>query len=144
MHHGHEAFCKLVVAGGDTTEVLQLGEEALDQVPLSVEPCAEVGLRAPIGLGRDIDKRAFLAKRCPAALSVMRLIRQRDCSSPSIIEQTVGSLAIMALPGTQAQQDREALPVDDGVDFGREYTSEATETMISIPLLPSQPVGAPG
>ena len=51
-----------------------------------------------------------------------------------MIEQTVGGLAIMALPGGQAQPDRAALPVDDRVDFGREATSGATETMISIPL----------
>ena len=51
-----------------------------------------------------------------------------------MIEQTVGSLAIMALPGGQAQPDREALPVDDRVDFGREPASGTTETMISIPL----------
>lgn len=40
----------------------------------------------------------------------------------------------MALPGGQAQPDREALPIDDCVDFGREAASGATETMISIPL----------
>jgi hypothetical protein len=40
----------------------------------------------------------------------------------------------MTLPGGQAQPDREALPVNDRVDFGRKSASEATETMISIPL----------
>jgi len=51
-----------------------------------------------------------------------------------MIEQTVSSLPIMALSGGQAQPDREALPVDDRMDFGRESTSGATEAMISIPL----------
>lgn len=51
-----------------------------------------------------------------------------------MIEQTVGSLPIMALPGGQAQPNREALLVDDRVDFGREPASGTTETMISIPL----------
>jgi len=40
----------------------------------------------------------------------------------------------MALPGGQAQSDREALPVDDRMDFRREPASGTTETMISIPL----------
>ena len=40
----------------------------------------------------------------------------------------------MALSSGQAQSDREALPIDDRVDFGREPASGATETMISIPL----------
>ena len=51
-----------------------------------------------------------------------------------MIEQIVSSLTIMALPGSQAQPDRKALPVDDRVDFGRESTSGAIEAMISIPL----------
>jgi len=32
-------------------------------------------------------------------------------------KQFVGSLAVMALPSGQAQPDREALPVDDRMDF---------------------------
>ncbi len=51
-----------------------------------------------------------------------------------MVEQIAGGLSVMALPSAQAQPDREALPVDDRVDFGRESTSRATETMISIPL----------
>ena len=51
-----------------------------------------------------------------------------------MIKQIVSHLPVMALPGGQAQPDREALPVDDRVDFGREATSGTTETMISIPL----------
>lgn len=51
-----------------------------------------------------------------------------------MVEQAVSSLTVMALPGGQAQSDWETLPIDDRVDFGREPTSGATETMISIPL----------
>lgn len=49
-------------------------------------------------------------------------------------EQIVSGFAVMASSGGKAQSDREALPIDDRVDFGRESTSGATETMISIPL----------
>jgi hypothetical protein len=51
-----------------------------------------------------------------------------------MVQQIVSGLAIMALPGGKFQSDREALPVHDRVDFGRETASGATETMISIPL----------
>ena len=51
-----------------------------------------------------------------------------------MIEQIVSGLAVMALPCGQAQSDGEALPVDDRVDFGRETTPGATETVISTPL----------
>ena len=51
-----------------------------------------------------------------------------------MVEQIVGGLAVMALSCGQAQSDREALPVDNCMDFGRESASGTTETMISIPL----------
>ena len=51
-----------------------------------------------------------------------------------MVEEVVGNLPVMALPGGQAQLDREALPIDDRVDFGREAASGTTETRISIPL----------
>jgi hypothetical protein len=50
-----------------------------------------------------------------------------------MVKEIVSGLAIMALPCGQAQPDWETLPVDDCMDFGREPTSGATETMISIP-----------
>jgi hypothetical protein len=53
---------------------------------------------------------------------------------PEMIEQFIGDLTIMRLASGQAEPDREALGIDDRVDFGSEPTSGATETMISIPL----------
>ena len=53
---------------------------------------------------------------------------------PKVIEQFIGDLTIMCLASGQAEPDREPLRIDDRVDFGREATSGATRTMISIPL----------
>src|SRR5215831_16570978 len=54
LDHSEEVGGELVVTGGDTAEVLQLGEEALDEVTLAVEPPAEAGFPAPVALGRDV------------------------------------------------------------------------------------------
>lgn len=35
-----------------------------------------------------------------------------------MIEPCISGLAVMALPRRQAQPDREALPIDDRMDFG--------------------------
>lgn len=67
-------------------------------------------------------------------MSIIYLVREHDCSGTNMVQQIVSGLAIMALPGGQSQSDREALPVGDRVDFGREAASGATETVISIPL----------
>ena len=114
--------------------MLQLGEEALDQVPLAVKSGAEVRLRPPIRLGRDVSEGAFVAEASPDAVGIMSLVCQHDCSCTNMVKQIVSGLAVMGLPCGQAQPDREALPVDNRVDFGREAASGATETMISIPL----------
>ena len=51
-----------------------------------------------------------------------------------MVKQIVSRPPVMVLPGSQGKSDREALSVDDRVDFGRKATSGSTETMISIPL----------
>jgi hypothetical protein len=114
--------------------VLQLGEEALDQIPLTIEPSAEVRFRPAVGFGWDIGERAFVTERCADAVGIVCLVGQYYCSGTDMLEQVVGSLAVMALPSGQAQPDRETLPVDDRVDFGREPAPGTTEAMISIPL----------
>ncbi|RAN31853.1 hypothetical protein HY11_06625 [Hyphomonas pacifica] len=135
MGHGEEVFGQLIVAGCDPAEVLRLGEEALDQVALAIQPFAKVRFRPPVGLGRDIGESSFLAERCSDTIGVIRLIREDYRSSTNMVQQIVSGLAIMALPGGKFQSDREALSVDDRVDFGRETASGATETISSARMI---------
>ena len=51
-----------------------------------------------------------------------------------MIEQAVNNLAVVRLACGQAEPDREALRVDDDVDFGCEAASAATKTVVCIPL----------
>ena len=51
-----------------------------------------------------------------------------------MVKQIVSRLPVVALPSGQFKPDREALPIDDRMDFGREPASGAAETMISSPL----------
>jgi hypothetical protein len=41
LYHGEKIGGELVLARGDAAEVLQLGQELLDQIALAVEPLAE-------------------------------------------------------------------------------------------------------
>lgn len=68
------------------------------------------------------------------AIGVICLVGQHDGARPERVEQRVGDLPVVRLPGDQAKPDREALRVDDDVDLGREPASGATETMICAPL----------
>lgn len=40
-----------------------------------------------------------------------------------MVEQFVGNLPVVRLPGCQPEPDRESLRIDDGMDFGREPTA---------------------
>ncbi len=56
MNAGQEASCGLVVAGGNGPELLELGEEVLDQMPGLVEVFVK-GARCLAGLARGDDRR---------------------------------------------------------------------------------------
>ncbi|OWK22629.1 hypothetical protein AJ87_43155 [Rhizobium yanglingense] len=51
MDHSEEVGRELVVAGGDPAEVLQLGEEALDQIALAIKLLTEAGFQRRLLFG---------------------------------------------------------------------------------------------
>ncbi|MCW2396651.1 hypothetical protein M2343_003067 [Sphingobium sp. B8D3B] len=114
--------------------MFEFGEEALDQIALTIEPLAEARLPLSIGFGRDIGRGALFLDQRADAISIVGFVGEHDRVGLKLVEQIVRDLAIMCLPSGQAEPDREALRINDRVDFGREPASGATETMISIPL----------
>jgi hypothetical protein len=134
LDHSEEVRGELVVAGGDTTEVFELAEEALDQVALPVEPLAKAGLPFAVGLGRDVWGGALMFDQRTDAIGIIGLVGEQDGARSELVEQPVGDLAVMCLAGGQAEPDREPLRIDDDVDLGREAAPAATETVICTPL----------
>ncbi len=120
MHHGEEVARQLVVPGGDTAEVLELGEESLDQVTLAIKPFAKAWLPFSIGFCRDVGRRTLFLDQRADAIRIVGLIREHDHVRAKMIEQFIGNLTVMRLASSQAEPDRETLRIDDGVDFGRE------------------------
>lgn len=100
--------------------MLQLGEKPLDQVALAVESLAETRLPLAIGLGRDVGRGALVLDQGADAISIVSLVGQHDGVRAEVVEQRVGDLSVVRLPGGQAEPDRKALRVDDDVDLGRE------------------------
>ena len=86
MDHSEEVGGELVVTGGDTAEVLQLGEEALDEVTLAVEPPAEAGFPAPVALGRDVGRCAVFLDQLSDAVGIIGLVGQHDDVRPELVE----------------------------------------------------------
>ena len=57
-----------------------------------------------------------------------------------MVKQAVSRLPIVALPSGQAQPDREALPIDDRVDFRRPAATADADGLILLP--PFAPLAA--
>lgn len=114
--------------------MLELAEEAFDQIAFAIEPLAEAGFPFAIGFGRDVRHCALRFDQVADAIGVISLVGKNDGARIKAIQQAESGGCVMRLPRCQAEPDREPLRVDDGVDFGREPASGATETMISIPL----------
>lgn len=110
--------------------MLELAEEAFDQIAFAIEALAEAGFPFAIEFGRDVRHSALLFDQVTDAVGVIRLVGKNDGAWIEAIKQVICGGAVMCLPGGQA----EALRIDDGMDFRCEPASGATETMISIPL----------
>lgn len=123
MDHGEEVGGELVVAGGDATEVLQFGEEPLDEVAVAVEALAEAGLPSAVAFRRDVGRGALFLDQLTDTVGIIRLVREHDGARAKVVEQRIGDLPVVCLPGGQAEPDREPLRVDDNVDFGRKPTA---------------------
>jgi len=86
--------------------VLQLREEAFDEVTLAVGPLAEAGFPLPVGLGGNIGCGALLLNQRADAVGVVRLVGEDDCAWPEMVEQAIGDLSVMRLTCSQAKPDQ--------------------------------------
>ena len=114
--------------------MLELAEEALDLIAFAVERPAEAGFPLTIGFGWDVGHRALAFDQVADASCVVGFVGQHDGARLEPVEQGQRGRRVMRLARCQAEPDRQALPVNDCVDLGRETAPGATETMISTPL----------
>lgn len=80
--------------------MLKLGKEALDEVALAVEPPAEAGLPSPIALGRNVGRGTLVLDQLADAVGVVGLVGQHDGARAELVEQSIGDLPVMCLPGS--------------------------------------------
>jgi hypothetical protein len=134
LDHSEEVGGELVVSGCDAAEVLELVEEALDEVALAIEALGEAGLPPSVSFGGDVGRRALFLDVRANAVGVVGLVGQDNDAGSEAVEQLVGDLAVVRLSSRQADPDREPLRVDDDVDLGRKAAPASTETRIWTPF----------
>ena len=130
VNAGQEASCGLVVAGGDGPELLELGEEGLDQMPGLVEVCVK-GARRRAGFARGDDGRlAGLGQRREHALVGIERLVGDERLGLKLREQRIGSRQIVRLTAGQMKADRIAERIHQRVDLGGQPALAAPDRLV--------------
>ena len=135
MDESHEGGTELVVAGGDTPELLELVEEALDMVALAIEGLGPTeALLAADHVGNVGDGTASLDVTSQA-IGVIGLVGDDDGAVSKIGEERFGAGQVVCLSGRDQELERPALAVDPRVDFRGEPAAASPHTAISTLFL---------
>ena len=131
-----EVSGELVVARGDSPEVFEFIEEALDEVALAIDVSfddaldADVALRGDMGFGAGgfdlVDDRE---REVPAVGD--DIARQRHAIDQRRKRRLVGGLA-----GGEQEPDRQAAGIDDGMDLGAQSSTRTADGVIRTPFFP--------
>src|SRR4028119_1215639 len=134
MDGGGVAGVGLVVAGGDGTELLQLGEGVLDQVAPAVHGAVEADGGSAVGLGRDHRDGATGVKLRPEPVGVEGFVAEQGAEGDTL-DQRLHADAVVALAGQQKEAHQGAESVDEGEDLGGQAAARAADGLIAGPPL---------
>lgn len=127
-----------VVSGGDSAEVLEAAEHALDGIALAVEDGRKAVFPTPVGFGRNVRCGAFAFDLSTDGIAVIAFVAMKDVGFRHELQQGVGRRAIGHLATGQEEGDRAALTVAQGVDLGGASASGATYGLTEFPPLPPE------
>ena len=127
-----------VVSGGNSAEVLETAEHALDGIALAVEDGRKAALPTPVGFGRNVWRGAFGLDLSTDGIAVIAFVAMKDVGFRHELQQGVGGRAIGHLATGQEEGDRAALTVGQGVDLGGAPASRAAYGLSEFPPLPPE------
>ena len=119
---------ELVVAGGDTAELLQLVEEALDEVAFLVEDLVVRPSLLSVPLGRNDRVRSGVVDGLVQMVSVVSLVGDHGLRVEAC-DQLVAAGGIMALTWPEQQAHRVAEHVRGRVDLGAQPAVGAVQSL---------------
>jgi hypothetical protein len=127
-----EVHRPLVIPGGDGPELLQPGEEVLDQVACLVEVTVVGARLLAVALGRDHRRLAGLRQRLEHALvGVEGLVRDQGVGRETR-QQGIGTFQVVRLPGREGKSGRVAQRVDRGVDFRAQTAAATPDRLVTV------------
>ncbi len=127
-----------VISSGDSAEVLEAAEHALDGIALAVEDGREAVLPAPVGFGWDVRRGPFAFDLSTDGIAVIGFVAMQDIGFRHQLQEGVGRRAIGHLAAGQEEGDRAASAVGQGVDLGGAPASGAAYGLAEFPPLPPE------
>lgn len=109
----------LVEAGGYGAVMLDLVEEALDEVAAFVELRTEGGRINALVERSDVGPCTLTDNHGAQRVAVVAAVSQQNAFARQCAKHVDGALAIMRLAFSQLERDREAARIDERVDLGR-------------------------
>lgn len=107
-----------VIAGGDTTKVLEAIKHPLDGVPAFVEIWGEAVFPDARDLGRNVGNCALRFDFLAHGIRVVSLVAVDQFGRTDLIEQRIGRDAIWHLAAGEKKSDRTAIAIGQRMDFG--------------------------
>ena len=135
MDESEEGGSQLVVACGNAPELLQLVEEALDVVALTINLLLPAVAPLAVGFVGNIGDRALAPDVGPHPVGVVALVGDDDRAALETVEQRLGTGDVVILAGRDQEPDGPAFGVDARVDLRREPASASAHTTISTLFL---------
>ena len=132
MDGTEEVAGALVVAGGDGPELLQLGEEVLDQVACLVEVLVVRSRLLAVALGRDHGGLAGLLQRLEHPLLGVECLVGDQQVGGEAGQEGIGTLEVVGLPGREREPGRIAEGIDRGVDLRAQAATAASDRFITV------------
>ena len=124
-----------VVSCGDSPEVLEAPEHALDGVAAAVEMGREAILPAAIGLGRDVGCSALALDLATNGVAIIPLVTMQDFGGGHLVEQGIGGGAVGDLAAGQQEGNRAAEAIGQRVDFRRPPAAGTADRLREFPPL---------
>src|SRR5262245_23112757 len=130
MYGREKVAGSLVIACGDGSELLEPGEEILNQVASLEQLLVVISLDLAVGLGRDHHSLASGDEWIDhTLLGVERLGRDQRVSLHRR-QQVIRSLQVVFLATGQEEADRIAERIDQGMDLGAQPTARAADRLV--------------
>ncbi|MFO1153250.1 MAG: alcohol dehydrogenase catalytic domain-containing protein [Rhodospirillales bacterium] len=133
---GEEVAGEFVVAGGDTSEVFELVEEAFDKVAVAVEAGIDRAANPDVALRWDVGAGAVGLDQGDEALRMVAAVGDDGGGESDAGDEIGQGCLVGGLAWGQQQPARQAMLVDDGVDFGGQSAAGATDGVIRAPFFP--------